>query len=103
VFASSTEVPYEALRDHLLALPGLPEQVAAALRSSGAGAATLPLPVPAGEVTTSSADIGGREATVIAARDRTVATVVWVDDGVVTVVAGALDVDEVLTVARGLR
>ncbi len=31
------------------------------------------------------------------------AAVVWVDDGVVTVVAGSLDADEVLSVARGLR
>jgi hypothetical protein len=29
--------------------------------------------------------------------------VAWVDDGVVTVVAGPLDRDEVLTVARDLR
>jgi hypothetical protein len=30
------------------------------------------------------------------------AAVVWVDDGVVTVVAGALDADELLQVARDL-
>jgi hypothetical protein len=31
------------------------------------------------------------------------AAVVWVDDGDVTAVAGALDTDEVVSVARGLR
>ena len=31
------------------------------------------------------------------------AAVVWVDDGVVTAVAGSLSADEVLSVARGLR
>ena len=36
-------------------------------------------------------------------RDRTLAAVVWVEDGEVTVVAGALDTGEVLEVARGLR
>jgi hypothetical protein len=40
---------------------------------------------------------------VLAARDRTMAAVVWVDDGVVTAVIGALDADEVIAVARGLR
>jgi hypothetical protein len=40
---------------------------------------------------------------VLATRDRTIAAVVWVDDGVVTAVAGALDTDEVLAVARDLR
>jgi hypothetical protein len=29
--------------------------------------------------------------------------VVWVDDGIVTAVAGSLSADEVLSVARGLR
>ena len=42
-------------------------------------------------------------ATVLVTRDRTVAAVVWVDDGVVTAVAGSLDDDEVLSVARELR
>jgi hypothetical protein len=31
------------------------------------------------------------------------AGVVWVDDGIVTAVAGSLSDDEVLSVARGLR
>ena len=42
-------------------------------------------------------------ATVLATRDRSMAAVVWVDDGVVTVVGWSLDADEVLSVARGLR
>ena len=47
--------------------------------------------------------MNGVPATVLATRDRTLAAVLWVEDGVVTVVAGPLDVDEVLSVARGLR
>ena len=39
----------------------------------------------------------------LAARDRTLAAVVWVAQDRVTVVAGSLDADEVLAVARGLR
>ena len=48
---------------------------------SPASLADLPTPSPAGEV--------------LATRDRTLAAVVWVEDGEVTVVAGALDTDEV--------
>jgi len=59
--------------------------------------------VPGEEVATSSAQVDGVPATVLATHDRTVAAVVWVDDGVVTAVAGALDVDEVLSIARNLR
>ena len=55
------------------------------------------------EVTTSSAEVRGSPATVLETRDRTLAAVVWVADGTVTAVAGSLDADELLTVARDLR
>jgi hypothetical protein len=77
--------------------------VAAPLRTFNAGGSTLPVPVPADHVTTSSAPVDGVEATVVASRDRSVAVVVWVKGGLLTVVAGPLDVDEVLAVARSLR
>jgi hypothetical protein len=101
--AFSSGVPFETVRDYLLSLPGLPDDVAAQLRTFTADGSTLPLPVPVDQVTTSSADVDGVPATVLATRDRTLAAVVWVDDGLVTVVAGALDTDEVLAVARGLQ
>ena len=101
--SSPSGVPFETLRGYLLSLPGLPADVAAALRTFNADGSTLPLPVPAERVTTSSAVIDGEPATVLATRDRSLAAVAWVEDGVVTVVAGALDADEVVSVARGLR
>jgi hypothetical protein len=101
--AFSSGVPFETVRDYLLSLPGLPDEVAAQLRRFTADGTTLPLPVPADEVTTSSAQVNGAPATVLATRDRTIAAVVWVEDGVVTAVAGALDADEVLSIARDLR
>jgi hypothetical protein len=87
----------------VLSLPGLPADVATQLRAFTGDGKTLPLIVPAGEQTTSTADVGGVPATVLAERDGTMAAVVWVKNGVVTTVAGSLDVDEVLSVARGLR
>ena len=101
--AFSSGPTFETVRDYLLSLPGLPEDVAAQLRTFAADGSTLPLPVPADEITTSSTQVNGVPATVLAARDRTMAAVVWVDDGVVTAVAGALDTDEVLSIARELR
>ena len=100
--AFSSGVPFETVRDYLLSLPGLPDDVAAQLRTFTADGSTLPLPVPADEVTTSSAEVGGTPATVLQTRDRTLAAVVWVEDGTVTAVAGSLDVDELLGVARDL-
>ncbi len=101
--AFSSGAPFETVRDYLLSLPGLPDDVAAQLRTFAADGSTLPLPVPADEVTTSSAQVNGDAATVLTTRDRTIAAVVWVDDGVVTAVAGSLDADELLSVATNLR
>lgn len=101
--AFSTGVPFEVVRDYLLSLPGFPDEVADQLRSFAADGSTLPLPVPADELITTTERVDGMEATVLRTRDRTLAAVVWVDDGVLTVVAGALDSDEVLAVARGLQ
>ncbi|MGI8693026.1 MAG: hypothetical protein ACR2JK_09025 [Geodermatophilaceae bacterium] len=101
--AFSSGLPYETVRDYLLSLPGLPDDVAAQLRTFTADGSTLPLPVPADEVTTSSTQVNGVPATVLVTRDRTMSAVVWVDDAVVTAVAGALDADEVLSIAEDLR
>ena len=101
--AFSSGVEFETVRDYLLSLPGLPDDIAAQLRAFAADGSTLPLPVPAEYATTSSAEVDGEPATVLATRDRALAAVVWVEDGLVTVVAGALDAEELLTVARDLR
>ena len=100
--AFSSGVPYETVRDYLLSLPGLPDDVAAQLRTFTADGSTLPLPVPADEVTTSPAEVDGVPATVLVTRDQSLAAVLWVDDGVVTAVAGALDAGEVLAIAEDL-
>jgi hypothetical protein len=101
--AYSSGVPFETARDYLLSLPGLPDDVASQLRSFAGDGTTLPLPIPADQVATSRADVGGIPATVLTSRDGTMAGVVWVDDGIVTAVAGSLSTDEVLSVARELR
>jgi hypothetical protein len=101
--AFSTGAPFEAIRDHLLSLPGLPPQVAAQLRTFSADGTAFPLPVPADRFTTADEEIDGHPATVFRSRDGLLAAVVWVDDGVVTAVAGTLSADEVVGIAGGLR
>ena len=101
--AYSSGVPFETARDYLLSLPGLPEDVASQLRSFTGDGRTLPLPVNAGYLTSSAAEVNGKPATVLTSRDGLLAGVVWADAGVVTAVAGSLSADEVLSVARELR
>jgi hypothetical protein len=101
--AFSSGVPFATVRDYLLLLPGLPADVAAQLRTYTADGSTLPLPVPADEVSTSAAQVHGIPATLLTTRDRALAALLWVDQGEVTVVAGSLDADELLAIARDLR
>ena len=101
--AFSSGVSFETVRDYLLSLPGMSASVAAQLRSFNADGSTLPLPVPDRRFTSSSERVNGAPATVLTARDHTVAAVVWIEDGVATAVGGSLDADEVLSIARGLR
>jgi hypothetical protein len=99
----SSGIPFETAREYMLSLPGLPEDVASQLRSFSGDGTTLPLPIPAEQVRSSTADVGGVSANVLTSRDGTMAGVVWVDQDIVTVVAGSLSADEVLSVARGLQ
>jgi hypothetical protein len=101
--AYSTGVSFDVVRDYLLSMPGIPDNVARQLRAFNADGSTLPIPVPEDRVRTSSAQVNGVPATVVATRDRTMAAVVWVQDGVLTVVGGALDTDEVLDIAGALH
>ena len=95
--------PFETVRDYLLSLPGLPAGLAEQLRDLDRRGATLPLPVPAELVTSSTVDFGGSTATVLESRDGLFSAVVWVEDGMMTGVAGTMSADELLSVARGLR
>lgn len=101
--AFSSGASFDVLRDYLLSLPGLPDRVAEQLRTFTADGSTLPLPVPADQAITRQDDVNGTPATVVQTKDKTLAAVVWVADGKVTVVAGSLDTAEVLTIARQLR
>jgi hypothetical protein len=98
----SSGVSFETASDYLLSLPGLPDNLATQLRTLSGDGSTLPLPLPAG-MDTRSADVAGASATVFTSSDGAIAGVVWVNDGVVTVVAGTVSDDEAMSVARGLQ
>ncbi len=101
--AYSSSVPFAVARDYLLSMPGLPESVATQLRSVSGDGATLPVPLAAEEMDSSTAEVNGIPATVLTSTDGVMAAVVWADDGLVTVVVGSMSAEEVLGVARDLR
>ena len=100
--AYSSGVSFETARDYLLSLPGLPEDVASQLRGFSADGSTLPIPVHDDLMTSSSTQVHGVDATLLETRDGTMTAVIWVEDGVVTVVAGSVTAEEVLAVAEEL-
>lgn len=101
--AYSTGVPFATARDYLLSLSGLPADVASQLRGFSADGRTLPLHVMPEELTSKQAEVNGKPATLLSSTDQVLSAALWVDDGQVTLVAGSLSPDEVLTVARELR
>jgi hypothetical protein len=102
---SADEADVAAMRDYLLSLPGMPDGLVASLDGLDASAGTLPLPVPVPEglADSTTSDVGGVTATVLETPDRALAAVVWIEGGVVTLVAGSYSGDELLDIARGLE
>jgi hypothetical protein len=100
--ADSSGVPFSTVRDYLLSLPGLPAGLATQLKAFPADASTLPLPIPANLLDSSTAEVQGASATVVTTKDGTMSAVIWVKDGLLTGVGGSLGTDEVLAVARDL-
>ncbi len=96
----SSGVPFATVRDYLTSPTFIPDDVAAQLRAFSGGE-TLPLFSSVEEKQTSSTEVGGRPATLVTTGGMN--GVVWVEDGQINAVAGALTADEVLTVARELR
>jgi hypothetical protein len=59
--------------------------------------------VPVDLATSSATQVNGLPATLLSSRDGSMAAVVWVDNGIVTAVGGALTGSEVVSIAQDLR
>ena len=88
--AYSTGVSFTTAAGYLLTVPGLPANVATALRGLSGDGTTLPLPVNSQYLRATTADVNGSTATVLTSRDEVISAVVWVRGGQVTAVAGSL-------------
>ena len=89
--AFSSGVPFDDVRDYLLSLPGLPADLATQLRSLHRGRVDAAAARAGDLATTSPAEVDGAPATVLAPGTAAMSAVVWVDDGVVTAVAGVAE------------
>jgi hypothetical protein len=100
--AHSTGATISQIEAFLLDQPGIPPQLAEEVRLLGDLGTTLPVPVPPG-ASVRSVQVHGWPGVLLADRSNAAAGVVWENGtGTVHVVAGILDSQDVLNVARQL-
>jgi hypothetical protein len=100
--ATSTGASLGQVEAFLLSQPGIPPQLAEEIRLLGDLRTTLPVPVPAG-ASVRSVQIGGWPGVMLADSSNVAAGIVWEDGrGMLHAVAGLLDSQDVLNVARQL-
>jgi hypothetical protein len=100
--AQSTGASMSQIEAFLLGQPGIPPQLAAEVRLLGDLKTTLPVPVPAG-ASVRSIQVEGRPGVLLADSSNAAAGVVWEDGrGLLHVVVGIVDSQDVLNVANQL-
>ncbi len=100
--AQSTGASLSQIEAFLLGEPGIPPQLAEEVRLLGDLRTILPVPVPAG-ASLRSVRVDGWPGVLVADSSNAAAGVVWEDgDGLIHVVAGILDPQDVLNVANQL-
>jgi hypothetical protein len=98
--ATSTGATTNQIENFLLSRPGVPSDLAAEIRVLGNLRTTLPIPTPPG-TSSESTEIDGSPAVVVADNSNAAAGAIWEDhSGIVHAVAGLLDKEDVLSVAR---
>ncbi len=100
--AASSGATLKRIESFLLGRPGVPPQLAEEVRLLGNLTTTLPVPVPSG-ATTRSVQVGGRPAILLSDASGAASGVIWEDaGGIIHVVVGLLDSQDVLNVAGQL-
>lgn len=98
--ATSTGATTSDLESFLLSQPGIPADLAEEIRLLGDLQTTLPVPTPPG-ASESSVVVGGQPGVLLAESGGLASGVIWEDaQGIVHAVAGPLDQEDVLGVAR---
>jgi hypothetical protein len=100
---SSTQVTAKQLEAYILSVPGLSPELAAAIRSIGDPATTLPIPVPVEYATSSKVSINGDPGVALGDNTGLGSGVIWIHKTNVFVVAGSLKQSTAVDIARNLK
>jgi hypothetical protein len=100
---TSTGASLDTLEQYLLSLPNVTPELAKQIRALGDIQNTVPVPVVINKQTAQRVTVGGVQGLAIGDNTGLGAGVMWEKNGIIYVVAGPLKMDEVMTVANGLR
>jgi hypothetical protein len=100
---TSTGASLETLERYLLSMPNVSPDLASQIRALGDVESTLPVPVMIDKQTARSVSVHGSGGLAIGDNTGLGAGVVWQKNGIIYVVAGPLSMDEVTSIADGLR
>ena len=101
--ATSTGATTSQLENYLLARPGIPSDLVRQVRLLGNLGTVLPVPVPPG-ATATHLRLAGAPAVLLSAASGAASAVIWEShDGTVHAVAGLLDSQDILNVARQIH
>jgi hypothetical protein len=100
---TSTQVTAKQLEDYILSIPGLSPSLAAAIRSIGDPATTLPIPVPVEYATATKVSVNGDHGVALGDNTGLGSGVIWIHKANVFVVAGPLKQADGLTIAKNLK
>ncbi|MGZ3496678.1 MAG: hypothetical protein ACXVAK_03875 [Vulcanimicrobiaceae bacterium] len=100
---TSTGASLAVLENYMLAMPGMPPQLASQIRALGDLSQTVPVPIRPDKQTAQQITIDGAQGLAIGDNTGLGAGVVWQKNGIVYGVGGPLSEDEVLAFANGLR
>jgi hypothetical protein len=100
---TSTQVTAKQLEAYILSMPGLSPELAAAIRSIGDPATTLPIPVPVEYATSTKVSINGDPGVALGDNTGLGSGVIWIHKTNVFVVAGSLKQSAAVDIARNLK
>jgi hypothetical protein len=100
---TSTQVTAKQLEDYILSMPGVSPQLAAAIRSIGDPATTLPIPVPVEYASSTKVSINGDQGVALGDNTGLGSGVIWIHKTDVFVVAGSIKQSVAVDIAKNLK
>ena len=100
---TSTQVTTKQIEAYILSMPGVSPELAAAIRSIGDPATTLPIPVPVEYASSAKVSINGDPGVALGDNTGLGSGVIWIHKTNVFVVAGSLKQSVVVDIAKKLK